>query len=307
MTKLQSFLAPQFYEYIKFRSSLGYSKKSLEERSSTFDRFLYNEFQQNTTLTQDMINYWSEKRQGEKQNGKRARLFTCVTFLKYLNEINYCDLHIPIESIPKSQHFNPYILSDNDLSNIFKAVDTMPVCKLSLNREYVMPVMFRMMYCCALRPREASNLLRADVDFSKGTIFIRQSKNHKDRIIWMSEDLFELCKKYDVMFGTRPFFFTSPTNNKYTYSWLRSQFMICLKKSELYNQIPKPRIYDLRHAAVSRAILKWIGEDINSIEMLYRLKVHLGHEKCNRNQIPTFGFDYGYWFSIDAIIYYPRL
>jgi len=86
-------------------------------------------------------------------------------------------------------------------------------------------------------------------------------------------------ERYDDIFGSRYFFFTSPTNNKYTSSWLRSQFDICLKKSELYNKSPRPRLYDLRHAAVSRIILKWLEDGISSIEMLYRLKVHLGHEK----------------------------
>jgi integrase len=278
MNKLQSFLAPQFIKYIEFRSSLGFSKKSLEERAYTFDKFLHKNFSKNNMLTQEMINLWVEKRPNENSNGKRARLSTSTTFLKYLKEILYCDVYIPPEAIPKSQHFNPYILSDNDISNIFKVADTMSVHKLSPNREYVLPVLLRMMYCCALRPSEARNLLRDDVDFSNGTIFIRQSKKNKDRIIWMSEDLFKLCKRYDDKFGPRPFFFTSPTNNKYAYSWLRSQFSICLKKSELYNISPRPRLYDLRHAAVSRIILKWLKEGISSIEMLYRLKIHLGHK-----------------------------
>lgn len=50
------------------------------------------------------------------------------------------------------------------------------------------------------------------------------------------------------------------------------------KKSELYNISPRPRLYDLRHAAVSRIILKWLKEGISSIVILYRLKIHLGHK-----------------------------
>jgi integrase len=95
----------------------------------------------------------------------------------------------------------------------------------------------------------------------------------------MSEELFTICKEYDDIFGDRPFFFTSPTKTMYTPSWLRSQFEICLKKSGLYDENPRPRPYDLRHASASRVILKWLGEGISSVEMLYRLKVHLGHEK----------------------------
>lgn len=279
MTKLNSFLAGQFHDYIEFRSSLGFSKKSLEERAATFDRFLFEQYPSHTRLSPEILFKWAETRQNEHPNGKRARLFTTETFLKYLCETNYCDLHIPPEAIPRGEHFNSYILSDRNLEDIFHAADTIPVHLLSPNREYVMPVMLRMMYCCALRPGEPFRLLRDDIDFTNGTIFIRQSKKHKDRTVWMSEELFTICKEYDDIFGDRPFFFTSPTKTMYTPSWLRSQFEICLKKSGLYDESPRPRPYDLRHASASRVILKWLGEGISSVEMLYRLKVHLGHEK----------------------------
>jgi integrase len=231
MTKLNSFLAGQFHDYIEFRSSLGFSKKSLEERAATFDRFLFEQYPSHTRLSPEILFKWAETRQNEHPNGKRARLFTTETFLKYLCETNYCDLHIPPEAIPRGEHFNSYILSDRNLEDIFHAADTIPVHLLSPNREYVMPVMLRMMYCCALRPGEPFRLLRDDIDFTNGTIFIRQSKKHKDRTVWMSEELFTICKEYDDIFGDRPFFFTSPTKTMYTPSWLRSQFEICLKKS----------------------------------------------------------------------------
>ena len=107
MNKLQSFLAPQFIKYIEFRSSLGFSKKSLEERIYTFDKFLHKNFSKNNMLTQEMINLWVEKRPNENSNGKRARLSTSTTFLKYLKEILYCDVSIPLEANPKSKHLNP--------------------------------------------------------------------------------------------------------------------------------------------------------------------------------------------------------
>jgi len=281
MSGLKSFLAGQFREYIEFRISLGYSKRSLEERTATLDRFLNERFPGEMTLSQDMINIWAERRQKEKLNGKRARLSTTSTFLKYLKEQGCCDVHVPAEAIPKNQHFNPFILSDKNLADIFLAADTMPVCRYCPNREYVLPVMLRMMYCCALRPGEPFRLLQGDVDFSNGTIFIRQSKKNKDRIVWMSEELFNLCKSYDGICGDRPFFFTSPSSGRYGPSWLRSQFKICLEKAGIYGENPRPRPYDLRHAATSRIVLRWLGEGIDQVEMLYRLKVHLGHDRLD--------------------------
>lgn len=40
-----------------------------------------------------------------------------------------------------------------------------------------MPVLFRMLYCCGLRPAEAVRLRVSDVDLYSGVLHIRESKN----------------------------------------------------------------------------------------------------------------------------------
>ena len=279
MTRFKSFLQQDFDRYIALRVSLGYNQRSMEDRCSTFDKFLATHYPDARSLSRDMIIAWAERRPNEGNNGRRARLFSTNTFLKYLKNYGIFDYLIPKECMDKSIHYNAYDYTDTDLLNIFHAADTFSHNKLSPNREFVMPVLLRMMYCCALRPGEPFRLLRSDVNLESGIIFIRESKKHKDRIVWMSEDLARLCRQYDCLMGARPYFFTSPEGEGYRRCWLRSQFDICLKKAHLYELNPRPRPYELRHAAATRVILKWMAVGIDSYEMLYKLKVFIGHER----------------------------
>jgi integrase len=64
-----------------------------------------------------------------------------------------------------------------------------------------------------LRKSELLNLKYADVDVDNKTIFVRQGKGNKDRIIPMPQSLTDILKKYleerDCTKKTCPHFFTS--------------------------------------------------------------------------------------------------
>ena len=64
---------------------------------------------------------------------------------------------------------------------------------------YVVPVIFRLMYCCGLRESEALNLSVSDVSLENGRIAIRESKGWKARNVFMSDELLTQCRKYDAV------------------------------------------------------------------------------------------------------------
>ena len=92
-----------------------------------------------------------------------------------------------------------HVLSDDEISAFFNDIDSYsPEIKappfLRLSTEY--KVIFRLIYCCGLRISEARKLKWSDADLEAGTLKIMQSKGHKDRLIYMSEDLVVLMKEY---------------------------------------------------------------------------------------------------------------
>ena len=59
-----------------------------------------------------------------------------------------------------------------------------------------MKLIFALYYACGLRRTEGENLQIKDVDFDTKTIFIRQGKNYKDRIIPINKKVYEALQDY---------------------------------------------------------------------------------------------------------------
>ena len=57
-------------------------------------------------------------------------------------------------------------------------------------------LIFVLYYGCGLRRAEGYNLRLNDIDFDNKTIFIRQGKNYKDRIIPMNESIYKALQNY---------------------------------------------------------------------------------------------------------------
>ena len=146
-------------------------------------------------------------------------------------------------------------------------------------------VIFRMIYCCGLRPIEARRLRRKDVNLFNGTVNILESKGHKDRIVVLSEDMLELCRNYDqcveTIYPDRKYFFPSPSvrgDGMYSMEWIIPTFRRFLQAAGIsgYGEI-QPRLYDLRHTFATHRLHQWVkeGKDVNAC--LAYLSEYMGH------------------------------
>ncbi len=116
---------------------------------------------------------------------------------KYMNSVGEQAYLLPLQLTKKTGRHIPYIYSKEDLSKLFKEMDSLQPSLRSPTKHLVVSVIFRMIYCCGLRPVEARRLRREDVNLFDGTVNILESKGHKDRIVVLSEDMRELCRNYD--------------------------------------------------------------------------------------------------------------
>lgn len=57
-------------------------------------------------------------------------------------------------------------------------------------------LVFVLFYACGLRLGEGYNLTPKDIDFNKRTLFIRQAKGYKDRIVPMSDNVYKALQHY---------------------------------------------------------------------------------------------------------------
>ena len=137
-----------------------------------------------------------------------------------------------------------------------------------------------------MRPQEGRLLKRQDVDLDTGTFYIVDSKKNKDRIVAMSENLQNLCRKYDIIMQTkqpgREFFFQNPNGGPFTAAWIQKQFFKCWKIANItFTSNHKPRVYDWRHNFSTKVITKWMNEGKDVSTLLPYLSTYLGHSSLD--------------------------
>jgi integrase/recombinase XerD len=70
-------------------------------------------------------------------------------------------------------------------------------------KHYELKLIFALCYGCGLRRMEAYKLTAKDVDFDRKTLFVKQGKNYKDRIVPMNENVCTTIKDYIYNFRSR--------------------------------------------------------------------------------------------------------
>jgi integrase/recombinase XerD len=63
-------------------------------------------------------------------------------------------------------------------------------------KQYQLRLIFVLYYGCGLRLNEGYKLTTKDIDFNKRTLFIRQGKNYKDRIIPVNDNIYNALQDY---------------------------------------------------------------------------------------------------------------
>jgi integrase/recombinase XerD len=202
---------------------------------------------------------------------------------KYLEGIG-CEAYVIPGHIPDKQiKYEAHIYSDTELKAFFSAIDKCPPSPFSPTRQYVIPVFFRLLYCCGLRSSEARLLKKEDVDLQTGKITVRESKGWKARVVYMSQDLLEVCREYDFIIDSilpmRYAFFPNKTGNCFNVSMIDYWFHEFWDKlSESKTVVGNPaRVQDFRHGFAVHRLNRWVkeGQDINALYPY--LSEYMGH------------------------------
>ena len=270
-------LTHDFRTMLDFRRALGYATRTDESTLPHFIDFCGNNYPDAKSITKEMVDGWLIHHP-YKNAGTQAIFFSLLRhYTKFIRSLGK-DAFIPDEEYTvRCERYRPYIFDQNELTNLFQAMDTIPPHHKAPKREIIIPVLFRMMYCCGMRPSEPLRLHMDDVDLKSGEIYIRQSKRNKDRHIIMSEDMRHLCIKYNCLAGDREWFFQRWDGKPLHTKWMTRQFHICWKRSGLTKR-GNPRPYDFRHFFATMNMMQWIDEGKDVMVLLPYLGTYMGHK-----------------------------
>lgn len=278
-------LGPHIAQMIFQKHAVGYPYKESERVLRVFDRFCAVGFPDAETITPEIGNAWAVIKPTEKTSSFLDRLAPVRELARYMNHAGIEAYAIPAGLAPvEAQRYIPHIFSLEELKRFFQAADSQPILPKSRLRHLQIPVIFRLMYTCGLRPHEARLIQKEHLDLREGTIFIPESKGHKDRIVVIPSEMKNICAKYYPYvvheFPDSPYLFPCQRfrGAAYTGSWLTTVFHLCWDEAgigKVSGNAPRP--YDFRHTFATHRLYRWVKEKRDLGTMLPYLSTYMGH------------------------------
>jgi integrase/recombinase XerD len=263
---------------LEWRTALGYSRGTLAYPMLSFDRFCQARQPGESILTRELATAWCQA--GTRVEWPAYKAHAIREFGKYLRLVGVEAFVLPAEWIRQPARNLPHVFTDDELTDFFLAADSVSPSRTSPFREYTIPVVFRLMLGCGLRPQEARLLRRRDVDFGGAIVTIEQSKRNKDRRVPVSSGLADLLSRFgelaELHRPSREFFFEGHPGQPYPARWLTAHYHRC--RARAGGVAPGSTPYTLRHNYATLTLTRWIEEGRDLNVWLPYLSAYMGHE-----------------------------
>ena len=311
MSIFTSSFAPAIDAMLEYRTALGFSTSTLNNYLRRFDRYCMEHCPNDEVLTKELVFAWMNFRAENSKHNVRNDASAIRQLAEYLKALGQDAYVLPAGFYPLKSTFSPYIFTDDELVMLFRVADSLPR-KRSSTESTVAPVLFRMIYTCGLRPNEGREILRKNVDFNTGEIYVTNTKKKKDRIVVMSEDMLALCANYVCRRKLPDSEYLFPRNDgqAYTNAQMDRLFKACWARANPgLTDLPNVRVYDLRHRFASARLNRWLDEGADLNNKLPYLRAYMGHKELSEtayyihilpeNLVKSAGVD---WTALNAVL-----
>jgi integrase/recombinase XerD len=166
---------------------------------------------------------------------------------------------------PKKGRALPKVFSKDEVKRILNAT-----------RNNKHKLLLWMIYSCGLRRSEVTNIKLTDLDRDRGILHIKEGKGRVDRIVPVSEKVWEKLDEYRASFGPMNYLFEGQKGVRYSVESVYRVFKTALQKAGIKKDVG---VHSLRHSYATH--LHEAGLDIRYIQEL------LGHKSSRTTEIYT--------------------
>jgi len=272
---------------LDYREARGYKRTTYMRDLIKFDIFCTEHYPNSSELTSEIVYSWLDAETSSAHC--LAALSSAVRqFGKYLNAVGETAYVLPEKFATHKASYLPYNFTDYELTALFASIDNMPPDKGEPFLTEIVPVLFRLIYTCGLRPNEGRELLAENINLNNGEILITRTKMNKERIVVMSDDMLAAARKYDlrrkIFGGDSLYFFPASDGGAFKNVKILAAFNKAWTTATCTPQNPLPhpiRVYDLRHRFASACLNRWLDNGENLMVMLPYLSVYMGHKSLS--------------------------
>lgn len=201
---------------------------------------------------------------------------------------------LPTEKPNRVPYCKPHIYSMEELSAMFKACWTYQK-GFSKNYPECTRMILMLSYMMGLRLHEAMDLRFSDINLQEGTVYIRESKFFKSRLLPINFQVVDLLKRFidwriSLGFeidGETYLFITCYNTHMISHSF-EHYFLKILDEAKITRSdgfSRHPRIHDLRHTFAVHRLLSWYKAGENVQVLLPYLSTYLGHKDLNMTTV----------------------
>lgn len=284
-TSFQGPFAESIAEHVALKQAIGYKYITESKSLSRFAEFTEKKYPNAKGLTREIVLDWCAKKPYESPATQCLRASILRQYAVFMDMVGLDAYILPKGYYPTEEQYVPYIFTQDELRRFFHATDRCFFVSECPYRHFIMPVYYRMIYSCGLRPQEARLLKKEDVDLENGILSINHSKKDNSRLVPMSSELTKRCRKYyaDISLSESEWFFPGLEQKPMTPGNAYHNFRRFLWKARISHggKGKGPRIYDFRHTFACNCLKSWVseGKDINAY--LPILKTYMGHDSFN--------------------------
>ncbi len=282
MKDLVSRLAGKLNGFLDYKHALGIKYDTSRVHLLELDNYNLEHGNYNT-LAKEVTESWAVWHAEKSESQDRSWIPPIREFGRYLQSIGETDAYV-LDDRSSIQHYHAevYLMADDEIQAFFKECDTYVLRTRLLGRPYVLPALYRFLYCCGVRCAEARKLKCTDAHLGDGYVDIIDTKSHRDRRLYLSEELIDYLRKYDaaisVCFPNREYFFPGGHGGICSTTAVSANFRnIWISAGSNRNGKAKPRAYDFRHHFACANIMRWSQEGKDVHAMLPYLMRYMGH------------------------------
>lgn len=284
-----SLLAERMLQFLNFKHMQGYDYIDGQEQLKSFDVFLSKKQCSGRVLRrEDLDGYCADIRR--RHLGTQAKLLSTVRqFSHFLHAFEPESVVLPVRILPR----RPRTIRFYPLS-IEQVGELMAATSILRPRSGIRPACLRfligLLYSTGLRIGEALALNLGDIDERQASLFVRDGKTHKERLVLMSISTFEALQQWLTLrcdyagnAANAPLLVTGWNQRLKDWQAARAFARLCAYCG--IRGSPPPRLHDLRHNYACRCLALWreAKEDVDAL--LPVLANAMGHVDFHATQL----------------------
>jgi integrase/recombinase XerD len=205
-------------QYIFWLDTLGFARiRRYGDRVRDFFMWLENKnISSINQITQKHITTffdYQQARENKKYGGTLSNVYlndyyTAIDKLcEFLHQMGMQNAPVPInrriaiDEDERVRKIEPFTIEEiKTLQNTIESTYPNQSYEKRQTKHYQLKLIFTLYYGCGMRLSEGYNLTVKDIDFNRRTIFIRQGKGYKDRIVPMNDNVYNALLDYTYNF-----------------------------------------------------------------------------------------------------------